>query len=77
MSSDTSKMFLTVPIHIKVNWYEEKLDKFYETDKDNNGYIHVIYYYKDIENDPFPESLEWFKTEEERDKVFEEVSDEH
>ena len=43
MSSDTSKMFLTVPIHIKVNWYEEKLDKFYETDKDNNGYIHGIY----------------------------------
>ena len=69
MSSDTSKMFLTVPIHIKVNWYEEKLDKFYETDKDNNGYIHGIYCYEDIENDPFPESLEWFKTEEERDKV--------
>jgi DNA-binding CsgD family transcriptional regulator len=29
--------FLTVPTYLKVNWYEEKLDDFYETDKDNNG----------------------------------------
>ena len=70
MSSDTSKMFLTVP----VNWYEEELDKFYETDKDNNGYIHGIYlYYGD---EPFDYECRWFKTEEERDKVFEEVSNE-
>ena len=28
---------------VKVNWYEERLHEFYETDKDNNGYIHGIY----------------------------------
>jgi len=62
--------FLNVPTYLKVNWYEEKLDDFYETDKDNNGYVHGIYYYEDIENNIFPESLEWFKTEQERDEIF-------
>lgn len=62
--------FLNVPTYLKVNWYEEKLDDFYKTDKDNNGYVHGIYYYEDIENNIFPESLEWFKTEQERDEIF-------
>jgi len=65
--------FLNVPTYLKVNWYEEKLDDFYETDKDNNGYVHGIYYYEDIENNIFPESLEWFKTEQERDEKFNEL----
>jgi len=32
--------------------------------------VHGIYYYEDIENNIFPESLEWFKTEQERDEIF-------
>jgi len=48
----------------KVNWYEEELDKFYDTDKDNKGYIHGIYTY-DEENII---DVQWFKTEEERNK---------
>ena len=60
---------------LKVNWYEEELDKFYETDKDNSGYIHGIYlYYGD---EPFDYECRWFKTEQERDKVFEGVNDGH
>jgi hypothetical protein len=59
----------------KVNWYKENLNNFYDTDKDNNGYIHGIYLYKDIESNPFPESLEWFKTEEERDKNFNKIKE--
>ena len=56
----------------KVNWYEEDLHNFYDTDKDNNGYIYGIYIYKDIEFNPFPESLEWFKTKIERDNRYKE-----
>ena len=54
----------------KVNWYEEDLHNFYDTDKDNNGYIYGIYIYQDIELNPFPESLEWFKTKTERDNRY-------
>ena len=54
--------------NIKVNWYDEELDKFYETDKDNNGYVHGIYLY--YGNEPFDYECKWFKTEQERDKEF-------
>ena len=54
--------------NIKVNWYDEELDKFYETDKDNNGYVHGIYIY--YSNEPFDYECQWFKTEQERDKEF-------
>jgi len=64
---------ITLPILKKVNWYEENLHNFYDADKDNNGYIYGIYLYEDIELNPFPESLEWFKTEEERDKNFNKI----
>ncbi len=67
---------ITLPILKKVNWYEENLHNFYDTDKDNNGYIYGIYLYEDIELNPFPESLEWFKTEEERDKNFNKIMEE-
>tara|TARA_Y100000296_G_scaffold7478_1_gene8900 strand:- start:187 stop:459 length:273 start_codon:yes stop_codon:yes gene_type:complete len=65
--------FSGIPIYKKVSWYEEDLHDFYDTDKDNNGYIYGIYLYEDIEFNPFPESLEWFKTEEERDSVFDNI----
>ena len=29
----------------KVNWYDEELHKFYDTKKDNDGFIHGIYVY--------------------------------
>ena len=49
---------------MKVNWDNEELDKFYDTDKDNKGYIYGIYTYdgEDIID------VQWFKTEKERDK---------
>jgi hypothetical protein len=56
---------------VKVNWYEEELDKFYETDKDNNGLIHGIYLY--YGNEPFDYECQWFKTEQERNKKFNEL----
>tara|TARA_R100001079_G_C4366075_1_gene117042 strand:- start:292 stop:486 length:195 start_codon:yes stop_codon:yes gene_type:complete len=59
---------------VKVNWYEERLHEFYETDKDNNGYIHGIYLY--YGNEPFDYECRWFKTEQEREKYFEGVNDE-
>jgi hypothetical protein len=66
--------FLIVPTYLKVNWYEEELDKFYETDKDNNGYVHGIYlYYGD---EPFDYECQWFKTKQERDKKFNEIQKE-
>ena len=52
----------------KVNWYTEELDDFYDEDKDNNGYIYGIYIYE--HKDEFPIEVEWFKTEEERDREF-------
>jgi hypothetical protein len=51
--------------YIKVNWYDEELDKFYDTDKDNKGLIWGVYY---LENEDVID-VEWFKTEEERDKI--------
>ena len=52
----------------KVNWYNEELDEFYDEDKDNNGYIYGIYFYdNELENHT---EVEWFKTEEERDREF-------
>jgi len=48
----------------RVNWYDEELDKFYDTDKDNKGLIHGVYSYdgEDIID------VQWFKTEKEREK---------
>tara|TARA_Y100000114_G_scaffold39731_1_gene35355 strand:- start:7830 stop:8021 length:192 start_codon:yes stop_codon:yes gene_type:complete len=57
---------------IKVNWYEEELDKFYTTCKDNNGYIHGIYTFDNDEQN-YCECF-WFKTEQERDKKYLEFS---
>ncbi len=52
----------------KVNWYDEELDEFYDEDKDNKGYIYGIYLYdNEVENHT---EVEWFKTEEERDREF-------
>ena len=50
----------------KVNWYDEELDKFYDTKKDNGGFIHGIYGYdgEDVVD------VQWFKSEMERDNVF-------
>lgn len=52
----------------KVNWYTEELDDFYDEDKDNNGYIYGIYIYEHKDEDHT--EVEWFKTEEERDREF-------
>lgn len=52
----------------KVNWYTEELDDFYDEDKDNNGYIYGIYIYENEDEDHT--EVEWFKTEEERDREF-------
>ena len=49
----------------KVNWYNEELDKFYDADKDNKGLIWGVYY---LENEDIID-VEWFKTEDERDKI--------
>ena len=48
----------------RVDWYNEELDKFYDTDKDNKGFIYGIYYY-DGEN---VIDVQWLKTEEERER---------
>jgi len=48
----------------RVNWYNEELDKFYDTDKDNKGLIYGVYSY-DGENIV---DVQWFKTKEEREK---------
>ena len=61
--------------YIKLNWYEEELHKFYTTDKDNNGYIHGIALYE--KDDIYLEEMidiQWYKTEQERDKELKEVS---
>ena len=42
-----------------VNWFDEGLDTYYGDD--NNGLIHGIYIYDDM--DDFPIEVEWFKTE--------------
>ena len=48
----------------RVNWYDEELDKFYDTDKDNKGLIYGVYSYdgEDIID------VQWFKTEKEREE---------
>jgi len=48
----------------KVNWYDEELDKFYDTKKDNDGFIYGIYGYdgEDVVD------VQWFKSEIERDQ---------
>ena len=48
----------------RVNWYDEELDKFYDTDKDNKGLIYGVYSY-DGENII---DVQWFKTVKEREK---------
>ena len=56
----------------KANWFEENFDECQE-DKGNKGYEHGIFYYEDKEdimNDQTPCDVTWFKTEEERDKIF-------
>jgi hypothetical protein len=30
----------------KVNWYDEQLHKFYDTKKDNDGFIYGLYGYE-------------------------------
>lgn len=47
----------------KVNWYDEELNKFYSTDKDNNGLIWGIYWLDGEE----VVDVEWFSTEQARD----------
>jgi hypothetical protein len=48
-----------------VNWFDAELESFYGDD--NNGFIHGIYVYDDL--DDFPIHVEWFKTEEEARKT--------
>ena len=48
----------------KVNWHDEELDKFYGDN--NKGLVWGIFSY--IEEDIV--EVNWFKTEEERDKIF-------
>ena len=64
---------------IKVDWWGEELDTYHKKMgspkkiwKDNEGLPYGIYYYFDKEEDLFPIECRWFKTEQERDKVFEE-----
>ena len=66
---------------VKVDWWGEQLDTYYKRMeypkkvwKDNEGLPYGIYYYFDREADPLDIECEWFKTEQERDKVFEEKS---
>jgi len=48
----------------RVNWYDEELDKFYDTDKDNKGLIYGVYSYdgEDIID------VQWFKTVKEQEE---------
>ena len=46
----------------KVNWYDEKLHKFYDTKKDNDGFIYGLYGY---DGDNIID-VQWFKSEIER-----------
>ena len=48
----------------KVNWYDEELHKFYDTKKDNDGFIYGLYSY-DGDN---VVDVQWFKSEIERDQ---------
>ena len=51
--------------YMATNWYAERLDEFYDEDKDNNGYVHGIY---SLDEDGSVFEVEWFKDEKERDK---------
>ena len=64
--TNDSKLYILYILHKieRVNWYDEELDKFYDTDKDNKGLIHGVYSY-DGENII---DVQWFKTEKEREK---------
>ena len=48
----------------KVNWYDEELHKFYDTKKDNDGFIYGLYGY---DGDDIID-VQWFKSEIERDQ---------
>ena len=48
---------------IAVNWYEEKLHKFYEDD--NQGLIHGVYH---LDEEDQVQDVVWFKTIEEQKK---------
>jgi hypothetical protein len=48
----------------KVNWYDEELHKFYDTKKDNDGFIYGLYGY---DGDNIID-VQWFKSEIERDQ---------
>jgi hypothetical protein len=48
----------------KVNWYDEQLHKFYDTKKDNDGFIYGLYSY---DGDNIID-VQWFKSEIDRDK---------
>jgi hypothetical protein len=52
-----------------VNWFEEGLNTFYGDN--NNGFIYGVYYYEDVED--FPQEVQWYATEQERDSVMEAV----
>ena len=51
---------------IAVNWYEEKLHKFYEND--NEGLIHGVYH---LDEEDQVQDVVWFKTIEEQKKEIE------
>ena len=51
----------------RVDWYNEELDKFYDTDIDNIGFIYGIYYY----DGEIGIDVQWLKTEEERERQIE------
>tara|TARA_B100001057_G_scaffold52002_1_gene46175 strand:+ start:1108 stop:1353 length:246 start_codon:yes stop_codon:yes gene_type:complete len=62
---------------VKVDWWNEELDIYYRKMgypkcvwKDNEGLPYGIYYYFDIESDPLNCECYWYKTVEERDKIF-------
>ena len=48
----------------KVNWYDEQLHKFYDTKKDNDGFIYGLYSY---DGDNIID-VQWFKSEIDRDQ---------
>lgn len=52
-----------------VNWFEEGLNNFYGDN--NNGLVYGVYYYEDEED--FPQEVQWYATEQERDLAMEAV----
>lgn len=49
----------------RVNWYNEELNKFYSTEKDNNGLIWGVYW---LDGEEIADA-EWFSTEHEREEA--------